>query len=347
MGLITEKELKQQIKSGSFARAYLFYGDESYLKKHYVELICKKTVSDDFVDFNFHKFDGKEVSIDEIAQAVEALPMMSPMSCVLVNDLDIGALSDTDFDKLISVLSDLPETCILILHMNSVKTDKRKGSKFGKALKAVEQNGEVVELNKLGLNDLVKLVLSGAKKRGCDFEYNEATYFVNSVGFDMNTVLNELDKLCFYVKSGKINKFDIDEVCIKSVEAKVFDLSKALLKNNSDMAFSILNTLFSQKVEPVLISGTLISVYVDMYRAKVAITSGSRAEDVARHFNYKNKEFRLRNGARDSSRLSLTQLRSCLDKLSMADELLKGSGLDSRLVLEQCMSGLLVTANKN
>ncbi len=347
MAVLTEKELKQQIKSGSFANLYLIFGDESYLKQHYVSQICEKAVDKDFSDFNMHKFDGKEAAIDDISNAVEAMPMMSELSCVLVKDLPLDTLSDNDYEKLVSILSDLPETCVFIFYIDNAKTDKRKGGKFSNILNIAEQKGAVVELNKLNLSELNKLITSGVQKRGCTIDYSNANYFINCVGDDLNLLLNEMDKLCFYVKSGEIKKADIDDVCVKSIEAKVFDLSKALLQNNCDKAFSLLDTLYSQKTEPVLIAGTLISAYVDMYRAKIAILAGERAEDVSKFYNYKNKEFRLRNAAKDASELTITQLRLCLDELSKADELLKGSGFDSRLVLEQCMSKLLLAANNS
>lgn len=347
MAVITEKELKQQIKSGSFANLYVFFGDESYLKNYYVSRICEKAVAKDFYDFNMHKFDGKNTAVDDIVDAVEAVPMMSEYSCIIVKDYPLDTVSNNEFEKLVSLVSDLPETSVLIIYFDNTTPDRRKGGKFSNIINIAQNKGAVCELNKLSISQLQKILTSGAQKRGCSIEYSECVYFINSVGDDLNLLLNELDKLCFYVKDGKITKADIDEVCIKSVEARVFDLSKALISNNCDKAFSVIDTLFLQKTEPVIIAGVLISAYVDMYRAKLAVLAGERAENVSKYFNYKNKEFRLRNAAKDASRLTVTQLKLCLEELSNADELLKGSGFDSRLVLEQCMSGLLLHAGNS
>jgi DNA polymerase-3 subunit delta len=294
-----------------------------------------------------HKFDGKGTAVDDIADAVEAMPMMSQYSCVLVKDFPFETVSDTEYEKLLSLIMDLPETCVLIIYMDNTVPDKKKGGKFANLLNIAEHKGAISELNKLSLPELEKIIASGAQKRGCSIDYSECVYFINSVGDDLNLLLNELDKLCFYVKDKKITKADIDDVCIKSIEAKVFDLSKALISNNCDKAFSLLDALFLQKTEPVIITGTLISAYVDMYRAKLAVLAGERAEDASKYFNYKNKEFRLRNAAKDASGLTVAQLRVCLDELSNADELLKGSGFDSRLILEQCMSKLLLAAGNS
>ena len=70
----------------------------------------------------------------------------------------------------------------------------------------------------------------------------------------------------------------------------MFDLSKALVGGTAQQAFNILNDLLAQKEKPVVILGTLISAYVDMYRAQVALNSGESAEAAAQVFNYKRRE---------------------------------------------------------
>ena len=54
MAKIGEQELKQQIKAGLFSNAYLIYGEESYLKEHYVNELKKKIVEPAFEDFNIY-----------------------------------------------------------------------------------------------------------------------------------------------------------------------------------------------------------------------------------------------------------------------------------------------------
>lgn len=66
-------------------------------------------------------------------------------------------------------------------------------------------------------------------------------------------------------------------MCVKSLEASVFDLSRAVTKNDGKKAFSVLHKLFAEKEKPELILGTMIMAFVDMYRAKVAVSSGEKA----------------------------------------------------------------------
>ena len=48
MAVIGEKELRAQLKSGTLSHAYFIYGDEGYLKDHYIGQIKKKAVDPAF-----------------------------------------------------------------------------------------------------------------------------------------------------------------------------------------------------------------------------------------------------------------------------------------------------------
>ena len=69
--------LKSHLKSGDFARLYLFYGEERYLLEHYLGMLRKKLLDGPAADFNFHRFPQGAVDLQALADAVEAVPMMA------------------------------------------------------------------------------------------------------------------------------------------------------------------------------------------------------------------------------------------------------------------------------
>ena len=339
---ITEQELKQQLRQKEFASVYVLYGEEAYLKSFYADRICTRTVDSALRDFNFHRFEGKGVDWQSVADAVEAFPMMSERTCVLLKDIPVDTLGDGERDKMTAILSDVPPTCTVVLWFDTVQVQPKKSAKWRNFLKSVQPFAQVVPLDKRGRADLVKLLRGGAEKRGCTLSADNAAYLVTLVGDDLTNLLTELEKLCAYRANGEITRADIDALAVKTVDAVAFDLSKAMFTGDAGRAFSILADLFVQKTEPVLIHGALTACYVDIYRVKVATLSGGRAEDVASVFNYKGKEFRLRNAQRDGRALSLSQVRQCLDILLECDKNLKGSGMDARLLLEKCVTQLML-----
>lgn len=337
MAEITEKELKKQIANGMFSPVYLLYGEEAYLKQYYAGLIAEKSVAVGFETFNLHKLEGKEASFDEIVDAAEQLPMMAERTCVLVRDFDLKALKGAQREKLEAFLNDPPGTCSVVFWMDTIEVSPKQSRDWQGIIRLFAKSGSAACLGRRSAADLSRQLCASAKKRGGSLSPDTAAYLIAFSGSDLSGLLNELDKLCAYAEGREITQGDVEAVCIKSVEATAFDMVKALLRGNYAEAYRMLDTLFVQKTEPVMIAGALISSYVDMYRCRAALSSGERIEAVAQAFNYRGREFRLRYAAQDASRLSLGQLRECLDVLGKADEALKSTRADKRLVLEEAM----------
>lgn len=330
MPAVNETALKEKLRSEPVG-VYLIYGEENYLKKAYTDKIVSKTVDEAFADFNFHVFDGKEASLSEIYESAGAVPVMAESKCVLVKDFPFDSLDDNGFEQLETVIKDNPDDCALIF---SMLTYEPKGAKWNKTIKLFEKNAFAVKFDRKTAVDLAKTVESGAKKRGKAFEKGVSNYFVSSVGSDLNTLLNELEKVCAYAEN-EITKKDVDAVCIKSLDAKVFDMIRDLTAKRFDSAFKKLELLFEQREDEFQIMGALIASYSDIYRAKAAVKSGERAESVAKYYNYAGKEFRLTNAARNSSSMTFEDIGECIDILVQADTAMKSSSLDKRLILEE------------
>ena len=341
MSAITETDLKKQIRSNEFDNLYFIYGNESYLKKHYLETLVKKLVDDSFKDFNLHVFDGKGIDMKEVALAVEALPMMSERSCVVIKDIKPTELGDGGKDALISLVADIPDTCVVIICALTVEAE---GKGWKELISAFDKYGSTVKLDKMSRQDLAKYVIKGAKSRGFKIDMPLADYFISIVGDTMTNVLNELEKVCANSADGKIRKENIDAVTIKTAEVKIFELSKNLVTGNSDKAFAILDSLMKQREEPISVLATIITSYIDMYRGKVTSVSGRRPEEAAKAFNYGKNDFRIKNGAKNASKMSIESLRKSLDVLADADEKLKSTTVDGRLILEETMMKLFLLA---
>lgn len=331
-----ERDLWSNIKSGDFLPVYLIQGSESYLKQNYATLLTERVVPAEAVTFNLHKLNGPDTDITEISECVEALPVMCERSCVLVHDFDFGAVGDADYDAFSRMFKDLPDSCVLVLWQDTTPFPQR--NKKQKELRnLIEKAGAVVDLNARTHDDLVHFVMAESKRNGCAIDRYTADSFIGFVGEDMNTLTNELNKVCHYVH-GTITEKDFEAVAVPSLETTAFKMVDSLLVGNFDKVFRSLSILFDQRTEPMLILGALISTYVDMYRAKVVQSANARPAVLKTIFPaaYRS-DFKLNNALRRSNRFSLPALRKSLEVLSRADTRLKGSSEDSRIVFEQLM----------
>lgn len=343
---ISEAELKKQIEKSNFERFYFLYGEEKYLVEHYSHRLMEKAGTEGPHDFNLMKFDGGTAGIDEIAAAVEALPVMAERKCVAVSNLDVNALHGADAQKLQELLSDLPETCVLVVSILSFDFDERRDKNWKKFLTKGNKAGVTVQFHRLPQVQLEKFVCAGAEKRGCSMTRQNAARMLGLCGGGMQTALNELEKLCAYTEKGEITAQTVDLLTAKNLEARVFDLSKAILSGDSDRAYTILDQLFYQNEEPVPILAVLSGAYLDLFRVKTALQSGFTAMEPARYFDYARKEFRLKNAGYDAKRFSDGMLRQSLNALLNADVALKSARGDRRLVLEKLIAQLIWITEK-
>ena len=343
---ITEAELKKQIEKSEFANLYFLYGEEKYLVSHYADRIAEKAGGKQFPDFNLQRLDGGEAGADRIAEAAGALPFLAQRKCVLVLDPDADAMRAGEPEKWKELVASLPETTVLAVALPNLDADEKKDKNWKKFIDLMRQNGNVVRFGRRTGADLQKLLISGAAKRGCTLSRQNADRLAASCGNDLRTLLGELEKLCAFVGGGEITAQAIDRVAVKNLEARVFDLSKAVLAGQGDRAYSLLNLLLGQGEEPVAILAVLSTAYLDLYRVRVSVQSGYSATEPAKHFDYARREFRLRNAERDAGRYPAGMYRESLKALLAADTALKSARGDRRTVLEKLIAQLLILTER-
>nr|WP_319488438.1 DNA polymerase III subunit delta [uncultured Caproiciproducens sp.] len=342
---ITEAELKKQIEKADFSNLYFLHGEEKYLVGFYAKKLISKAAGTAFPDFNFQRFDDS-ASIDGIASAVEALPFMAERKCVVVSDLDVEGLRAQEAAKLDELLKNVPDTTILIFYLPSNVIDYKKDKKWKKFIDTVNQAGVTVHLKTRSTPDLEKALCSSAAKHGCELSRQNAARIIGYCGNDLQTLFNELEKLCAFIGEGDITAQTIDETVVRNLETRVYDLSKAIVAGEYDKAYGVLDLLFYQNEEPVSILAVLSSAYIDMYRVRVSVQSGFNVMEPAKYFDYSRKEFRLTNAERDAKKLTTPMLRQSIQVLLGADTALKSARGNRRIVMEKLIAQLLVIAEK-
>lgn len=339
MAPITEELLKKKLQSG-LAPVYILFGEDGYLKKTYTDKISRKITDPDDI-FNFCKFESG-CELQDVYDATMQLPIMSDKKCVILSDYDYEHCSKSDFDKLCELISEVPDTAVLILNFDSIEPDFKKSSKFKKLIASAEKNsGLAVKLDHRKMPELIKMLCDGATKRNCKLDTVVARYIVETSGDDINILKNELDKLCSFVGCGIIDKNAVDEVCVKTVEASVYNLSKFILECNISASLSVLDELFFMRIEPMIILHTVSSVYVDMYRIYTASKNGVATPEISEKFGYKGREFVLDRARQNLRKLDDIKLRLSLDTLVEADTALKSFGADGKIILEQLIIKLI------
>ncbi len=333
-----EQGIRKHIAGGELLPLYFFIGEEKLSLKKYLNRLLKVSIPENFTDFNFNEFKS-DATVDEIADASMALPFMAQRKCVLVSDFVLDEKSSTDRDKFEELLTLLPDTTVLIFYYPTANV---KGfSKYKKIDALIKERGLVVDFKRKEGAELLKYICKAAEKQGSRIEKNNAQKLVEFVGNDLNTINNELIKLCMYAKNREISLDDMELLVSKSVEATVFELSKCILASNFAKSYEILDKLFYMGEKAVPILAVMSASFIDIYRVKCALEAGKTVTSPSEYADYKGKDFRLKYAQRDGRNLSTATVGKCLKLLLKADLDLKSSKLDDKTVLETLIAKLL------
>lgn len=334
MAVIFEEQLKKNIQKKSLLPVYVLFGEDGYLKKYYTEKISKMVADEDDI-FNFARFDS-QTDLQEVYDFAMQQPLVADKKYAELCDFDFEHCAKADLDKLCELLSDMPESCVFVLRFQNYNFESKRNTKWEKIVASAEKSGGVaVRLDHRGVAELVKMLEDGAKKRGCSFSVGAAKYLVETAGDDINVLRMELSKLCSFSKQTAITKQTVDNVCVKTVEASVYNLSKFILSCNTGAAMACIDELFYMRTDAMAVFYNIASAFCDIYRVFTARQNGESTASVAKIFSYKNKEFLLDKALNNLSKFDEKKLNLCLTAIYDADNALKSFGADERIILEQ------------
>ena len=266
------QKLKSDLKEGVPGNAYIFYGEESYLREFYLGELRKRLVPGGFEEFNYHRLEGKDLTVQTLSEMAEAMPMMTERTLIVVTDFDLFKLNEEQREKLIAFLEDIPPYCCVVFVYDTIPYKPNKTMK--KLYKAISDHVEAVEFQAASSSDLVAWISRHFKALGKEIDRQTAEYLIFTCGGLMTGLATEIQKIGTYAKGKTITQKDIDAVADPVLSAEVFKLSDAVLRGDYDRGAAILGDLLKMQTEPIMILAALGSQLRRIYTARMAIDSG-------------------------------------------------------------------------
>lgn len=272
------QELKQALKTKELARLYFFHGEETFLLNHYLTQVKKLLLDELTESFNFHRFTAENFDLAEFADAVENLPMMAENTLVQVDEIDLFKMNESDRNKMVEILSDIPDYCTVIFTYITVawKPDKR----LKKLWEAVEKNGVPVEFAKQDQKDLIAWVTRHFLSRKKRISSELCAYLIDITGGTMTALSGEIDKICAYSGADEIVKSDIDAVTEPVLDAVVFQMTDMISEGAYGKAFQSLQKLLKMQQEPLAILGAIGGHFRRLGTARTLLDNGRNAYDL-------------------------------------------------------------------
>ena len=238
------ERLRADLKAGSPANVYIFYGEETYLRDRYLEELRQLLVPAGFEEFNYHRLPGNGLTVQDLTETVEAMPMMAQHTLVVVTDMDLFRLDEGQRGLLIELLGDFPEYCTLVF-VYDVLAYKRDG-KMKKLCAAIGDHVQEVEFCQQEREQLLRWM----KRRP------------------------EIGKIAAYAKSQRITIADINAVADPILDAQVFDMTNSITAGKYDDAARVLGELLRMQTEPIVILAAVGKELRRLYTARMALDGG-------------------------------------------------------------------------
>ncbi len=245
------------LKNGKIEKCYLFEGEEEFIKQSALQRLRRQVAGGDFAAMNDVRL--HDPAPDALIAAAETLPFMSERRFVEVRGCALlSGEKPKEYDEEKAVeryqeyFLDLPETACIVFYVRG-KADGRK--KFYQLLK---KRATLVSFDQLDDQELTRWIAKELDKGGKKISFPCCQQLWFSAGRDLTLLSNELDKLiAFLGERTEVTKEDIDAICVKSVEYKVFDLADTLLSGKGSRAMAMLDGLLREGEERMMLLSIL------------------------------------------------------------------------------------------
>ena len=351
------EEVRRHLRIGVPLPCYFIGGSDDQRKRTILNKIVSIT-TEGGTGFDTHRFSGN-VSADTVGDAAFEITFGGGRRCVVCEDLPFGSMGENEFKKfeqLVTEVSEMGGSTVLVFAFYSVETEPKKDSKAKSESKTGKKNrvealkklvdkcsGGVINCETPTTAELCTIIEKTCAKYKCSIHRDLCSYMVERCGNDSALLINEARKLAEYKGSGIISKADIDLMTCATPDAKVFDLSAKISAKDKTGAFAVLQELREMGESAPLILNILSGMYIDMFRAKSARSSGKTKFDVAADFpkSYpKPRQFLIDRAMTAQSRYSSEALLYCLDTLLDAEQRMKSTGGDADIILDETVAKL-------
>ena len=304
---------------------YLLFGEDEYLRNEYLKKI-KKAFGDMQLGINYIAID--ETNVMQIISDIETPAFGFEKKLIIAKDTGLFKKKNNFSDKVAIYLEENVAN-LQDVELIFVDQEVEKNKLYNTILKI----GKVEEFKEQKMPQLITKVKSISKAYNVEIQENIAQYFIECVGTNMSDIINELRKLIEYAgNGGKIQKEDIDSLCIKKSESIIFDLTDNLGKKKIAESIEVLHNLIYAKEPVQRILVMLYNHFKKLYIIKLALEEN---KNIAQSLKLKpNQAFLVNKYTMQAKYFDKNELRNLLEELIKLDSSSKKGGIDINVGLE-------------
>ena len=255
------KQLRDAIRSGTFARAYHLFGADDFRKDEALRQLLAAAVDSATRDFNLDVRRGADVSAEVLGSLLATPPMMAPRRVVVLREPE-GMKKETRSVLDAWCTAPAPDVMLVLVSPASAKADKSLPG----ALEPVEF--ALLEGNKIGI-----WLAKQARVVGAEILPEAAALLVGAVGNDPPALASELDKLASYCNGAPIDEAAVAAVVGIRRGETMSDLLDAVGAKEAARASALVEHVLSQP------KATAVSLVISLATQTMAMAWGRAKVD--------------------------------------------------------------------
>ncbi len=340
---MTDGELRQLLKRREYGQMLLFCGEEEYLKRHYVRELRKALVTDETLAvFNHLRFEGAQLDLALLAEAVETPPMMADYKLIEWHLPHIDRMKDEELEGLLELAQQVKAAgcCCLLLVVDGADFDTGNLPKRpSKRYRQLSEAFPVVAFSRQEGAALATWVGRHLAHEGVTADLDVPRLLIQRVGSSMDTLAGEIDKLVCYAKAtgqDHITADAVDKITAATVGDDAFGLANALLARQPEEAYRQLADLRRRRVEPTVLLGSVARTYAQMIAVCELRDEGLTPALIAKKLGM--HEYRLTLTLRALQGIHAEDIRYALDACRRLDLSAKSGGMDTFIGIERLIA---------
>lgn len=327
---MTVNELSKKLKQDPRG-VYLFYGEEEYLKRRYLEQIRNAIIGDDpSAAFNHVKISG---DLSALSAELDGLALLGGDRLIELWDTDFSKVGGDQLDALCELMKDAEDTVILYTHPEEFPMGTPK--KPSPQLAALSKCTVAVNFERQKPAALAGWLARHATAQGCFLSPELCRKMIDYCSADMFVLAGEVEKVCAYVMAQGRNIVEEQDILTAASPSAIygaFDFANALLDRDKAKAFVLLSDMIRRKEKPHDILGTVSRMMSDLLQIRVLRDCGMTPAEIASKL--KMHEYVLSLRLQSAMKRSMEQLEQTAALCREADRKIKSTRLDSYRVIE-------------
>lgn len=335
MAKMNLSELKNSISEKNFYNLYFLTGEEYFVSK-FKKIIPDVIIGENQNDFNMFRISSENLDIQKLEINVDTYPIGSEKKCIILDNLPVERWNDIDTENFENLLKNISEFTVLII----AQTEKISGIKNLNKIKKIEKISDKIgvwtnfEKNPRTLPD--ELSEYAKENFGKILSKNLALKLIDRCKIHtMRELMAEVKKICEFETEKIITEKSLSVANESKEKIKIFSLPKLISAGETTKAVNMLNQMLEQGEDPVALISIISGEYIDMFRVKALADCGKPTSVLTEIFDYKSKEFRIKNAEKNCRNRSLNSIKKSLELITEADKKLKSTTIPQKLILNE------------